>query len=59
MIFPRVNFKEYMLEGVPASTIGLATAIGWMNAELFPRVLTHFIKHIVCSKEKTCTSPYG
>ena len=39
MIFPRVNFKDYMLEGAPASTLGLATATGWMNTELFPQVL--------------------
>ena len=44
MIFTRVNFKDYMLEGNPASTLGLATA--WMNAELVPRVLAHFINHI-------------
>ena len=50
MIFPRVNFKDYMLEGAPASTLGLAT--GWMNAKLFPQVLANFIKHIRCSKEK-------
>ena len=52
MIFPRVNFKDYMREGAPASTLGLATATGWMNAELFLQVLAHFIKHIGCSKEK-------
>ena len=37
MIFPRGNFKDYMLEGAPASTLGWATATGWMNAELFPQ----------------------
>ena len=52
LIFPRVNFKDYLLEGAPASTLGLATATGWMNAELFPRGLAHFIKHIGCSKKK-------
>ena len=41
IIFPRVNFKDYMPEGAPASTLGLATATGWMNAELFPQVLAH------------------
>ena len=42
-----------MLEGAPVSTLGLATATGWMNAKLFPQVLAHFIKHIGCSNEKT------
>ena len=52
MIFPRVNFKDYMLEGAAASTLGLASATGLMYAELFPRVLAYFIQHIGCSKEK-------
>ena len=33
MIFPRVNFKDYMMEGAPASTLGLATE--WMNPNFF------------------------
>ena len=43
MIFPRVNFKDYMLEGAPVSMLGLATATEWMNAKLFPQGLAHFI----------------
>ena len=34
----------------------IATATGW-NAELFPRVLAHFIKHIGWSKEKPALLP--
>ena len=52
MIFPKVNFKDYMLEGAPASALGVATATGLINAELFPQVLAHFNKHIACSKVK-------
>ncbi|XP_064639539.1 uncharacterized protein LOC135495059 [Lineus longissimus] len=52
MIFPRVNYKEYMVEGAPASTLGLATPTRWMNSKLFPQVLRHSIKHMGCSKEK-------
>ena len=51
-LFPRVNFKDYMLEGTPASTLGLAIATECMNAELFPQVVAHFIIHIAFSKEK-------
>ena len=49
MIFPRVHFKDHMISGGPPGTLGLATQSGWMNSELFPRVLDHFIKHMSCS----------
>lgn len=51
MIFPRVHFKEHMVKGSPNGRLGLATKTGWMNSELFPRVLEHFIKHSGCSKD--------
>lgn len=50
MIFPRVNFKPFMLKGAPTGTLGLAAKSGWMTAELFVDVLKHFVKHI-------CSSP--
>lgn len=45
MIFPRVNFREHMLNGAPPGTLGLASPTGWMVADLFPNVLEHFIKY--------------
>ena len=51
MVFPRVHFKDHMIKGAPPGTLGLATQSGWVNGELFPRVLNHFIKHMVCSNE--------
>lgn len=45
MVFPRKNFKEHMINGAPAGTLGLATASGWMNGESFVSVMKHFIKH--------------
>lgn len=51
MIFPRVHFKDYMTKGSPTGTLGLATKSGWMNSDLFPLVLQHFIKHMGCSTE--------
>ena len=52
MVFPRVNFKDHMINGAPAGNLGLATQPGWMNSDLFPEVLRHFIHHIGCSTEK-------
>ena len=51
MVFPRVHFKDHMIKRAPPGTLGLATQSGWMNGELFPRVLNHFIKRMGCSIE--------
>ncbi|GFO27443.1 tigger transposable element-derived protein 6 [Plakobranchus ocellatus] len=42
-IFPRVNFKDHMLHGAPNGSKGFANPSGWMNRDLFPQVLEHFI----------------
>lgn len=44
IIFPRKNFKNYMIKGAPPGTLGLAAPSGWMNSEVFPEVMKHFIK---------------
>lgn len=49
VIFPRVNFKEYMLNGAPPGTKGDAVKSGWMNTNVFNNVLIHFQKHTRCS----------
>ena len=50
-IFPRVHFKEHMLSGAPNGSLGLSCSSGWMNSDLFPQVLRHFIHHMKISKE--------
>lgn len=52
LIFPRVNYKDWMSTGAPPGTLGLATSSGWMNSELFITVMAHFIKNMQCSLEK-------
>lgn len=51
MVFPRKTFKTFMTNGAPTGTLGLAQQTGWMNSELFPEVLKHFIKITSSSKE--------
>ncbi|KAK3911885.1 Pogo transposable element with KRAB domain [Frankliniella fusca] len=51
MLFPRKNFKNNMTIGAYPGTLGLACESGWMNAELFPKVLQHIVKHTACTKE--------
>lgn len=51
MVFPRKKFKSHMLNGAPSGTLGLATSTGWMNGEIFPSVMKHFVKYSGSSKE--------
>ncbi|XP_047020138.1 uncharacterized protein LOC124636298 [Helicoverpa zea] len=51
MIFPRVHFKNHMLNGAPTGTLGLATQSGWMNKELFVKTMKHFITHTNSRKD--------
>lgn len=51
IIFPRVRFKDHMINGAPPRTIGLACQSGWMNSVLFIETLKHFIKYTNSSKE--------
>ena len=48
-IFPRVNFKEHMLQNAPAQSLGLAHPSGYMTKDNFVKVLSHFLKHIKVS----------
>ena len=50
LISPRLNFKQFMLNGVRSGSLGLATSSVWMNSSIFPKYLMHFIKYIKCSK---------
>lgn len=51
LVFPRKNFKDFMLTGAPPGSLGLAHASGWMTSELFVEVMKHFIKHSAASPE--------
>ncbi|XP_072379681.1 uncharacterized protein [Diabrotica undecimpunctata] len=51
IVFPRVHFREHMIAGAPAGTLGLASPSGWMNSELFLKVMEHFILHTSSSKQ--------
>ena len=49
MIFPRVHFKDSMLNGTPPGTAGAAHPSGWMNHDIFMEWMNHFKKHTRCS----------
>lgn len=49
-IFPRVRYKDKLLEGAPTGSLGLSTPSGWMTSELFLMVMHHLKEHSQCSK---------
>jgi len=51
-IFPRVNFKDFMLKNAPVGSAGAAHSTGWMTSENFLKYLEHFIMHVKPSKER-------
>jgi len=50
-VFPRVHFKDMMINGAPPGSTGVANPSGWMTANSFMQYLEHFKKHTKCSKE--------
>lgn len=51
LIFPRVHFKQHMLNGAPPGTIGAANPSGWSNKEIFFQYMRHFINNVKPSKD--------
>lgn len=51
MVFPRKNFKPYMINKAPPGTLGLAQPTGWMNSQLFADVMRHFVRVTGSSKD--------
>ena len=50
-IFPRVNYKQFILKGAPPQSLGLASRSGWMNSNIFPQALAHFFKFMNATPE--------
>lgn len=48
-VFPRKNYKDFILHGAPPSNLGLPHKSGWMTAENFLIVLEYFISILKCS----------
>lgn len=48
-VFPRVYYKDTMLNGAPPGSKGVAHPSGWMNSDLFADFMRHFVSHVNCS----------
>ncbi|XP_076439387.1 uncharacterized protein LOC143278438 [Babylonia areolata] len=42
LIFPRVNFRDFMMNSAPPGACGFASRSGWMTKEIFLECLHHF-----------------
>ena len=51
-VFPRVHFKEFLLDQAPPGSAGASNKSGWMQEESFFTFLKHFVHHARCSKER-------
>lgn len=51
LIFPRVHYKDFMINGAPEGTLGAANPSGWSNERTFVMFMKHFIKFARPSKE--------
>lgn len=51
-VFPRTNFKDFMLTGAPPGSDGTANPTGWSNHHIFVKYMHHFIKYVKPSTEK-------
>lgn len=50
-MFPRKNFKDFMLTNAPTGSGGATNISGWMNAEIFLDYMKHFAKYAKPSLE--------
>ncbi|XP_065683501.1 uncharacterized protein LOC136096322 [Hydra vulgaris] len=50
-IFPRVNYKDFMICGAPTGSLGLCNKSGWMTSENFLVAMKHFVSHAKPSVE--------
>ncbi|XP_039969045.1 uncharacterized protein LOC120780877 [Bactrocera tryoni] len=44
-LFPRVNMKEIFMTHASHGAVGVANGSGYMNSDVFPHSMRHFIKH--------------
>ena len=50
-VFPRKNYKEFMMHGSPGGSLGLVDSSGWMTTANFIKVMKHFITNARPSKD--------
>ena len=51
-IFPRVHFKDFLLDQAPPGSAGSANKSGWMQEDTFLLYMKHFVRHARCTQER-------
>lgn len=46
-----MHFMKHMIAGEQPGTLGLSAPTGWINSELFLKVMEHFFKHTNSSRD--------
>lgn len=52
LIFPRVNFRDFMMNGASPGARGFASRSGWMTKEIFLECLHHFASFAHCGPDR-------
>lgn len=52
LIFTRLNFTDFMINGAPEGSIEGPNPSGWSNESMFERFLQHFVKYGTPTKEQ-------
>jgi len=50
-IFPRKRMAQPLMNGAPAGALGLCSASGWTDNDIFLRWLEHFVAFVKCTPE--------
>ncbi|XP_049309910.1 uncharacterized protein LOC125777870 [Bactrocera dorsalis] len=50
-LFPRVKMKEIFMTHASHGAVGVANGYGYMNSDVFPQFMRHFIKHTVANAD--------
>nr|XP_047129405.1 MFS-type transporter clz9-like [Hydra vulgaris] len=45
-IFPRVSYKDHMLNNGPSGALGLSHVSGWMTESNIVKAMEHFVSHV-------------
>ena len=59
LIFPRVNFRDFMIKNAPPGTVGVAHKEGWMTTTNFEVWLDHFYQAHCLLPRKPSAAPAG
>ena len=52
LIFPKKNYRDHFIRGVPNGSIGTANSSGWINENIFIDFIVHVAKLTRCYPDR-------